>query len=156
MNRRGLRRSPDEPAAVEPRAVTVRRWIALLLAPLAGAAVAIAATLGASALAPAAKLRTTAVGVSLREYRLTPYRARVLPGRVRFNLENFGEDAHDLRVIGPGDSKAIRGTSPEVRAGERHTLKVTLRTRGLYRLVCTIGDHEARGMVARLRVVRRL
>jgi plastocyanin len=155
MSRRRLRRSPHEPVA-EPRALTPRRWIALLLAPLAGAAIAIAATLGASALAPAAKLRTTAVGVSLREYRLTPYRARVLPGRVRFNIENFGEDAHDLRVIGPGSSRSIRATSPELKAGARHTLQVMLRTRGLYRLICTIGDHEQRGMVARLRVVRKL
>ena len=92
-----------------------RRWPRSLLAPLAGAALAIVASLGASALAPAAKLRTTAVGVSLREYRLTPYRTRVLPGRVRFNIENFGEDAHDLRVIGPGAASAIRATSPEVK-----------------------------------------
>jgi plastocyanin len=136
--------------------MTSRRWIALLLAPLGGAAVAIAASPGASALAPAAKLHTTAVGVSLREYRLTPYRARVLPGRVRFNIENFGEDAHDLRVLGPGRSTAIRATSPVVKAGARHTLEVTLRTRGLYRLICTLGDHEQRGMVARMRVVRSL
>jgi uncharacterized cupredoxin-like copper-binding protein len=50
----------------------------------------------------------------------------------------------------------VRGTSPEVTPGARYTLKVTLRRRGLYRLVCTLADHEARGMVARLRVVRKL
>ena len=107
--------------------------------------------------APSSQTRTTAVGVGLREYRVALYRSRVLPGRVRLNLENLGEDGHDLRVIGPsGAASAVRGTSPEVKPGARYTLKVTLRRRGLYRLVCTLADHEARGMVARLRVVRRL
>jgi plastocyanin len=100
-------------------------------------------------------LRTTAVGVGVREYRIALYRSHVAPGRVRLNIENLGEDGHDLRVSGPGATPAIRGTSPELRAGERHTLTVTLKRPGLYRLVCTIGDHEARGMVARLRVVKR-
>lgn len=136
--------------------MTARRAIALGLAPLAGAAIAIAASLGAGAIAPSAQLRTTAVGVGLREYRVALYRNRVLPGRVRFNIENLGEDRHDLRVIGPGSSGTVRATSPEVTPGARYTLKVTLRQRGLYRLICSIGDHEARGMVARLRVVRRL
>ena len=81
--------------------MTARRAIALGLAPLAGAAIAIGASLGAGALAPGAQLRTTAVGVGLREYRVALYRNRVLPGRVRFNIENLGEDGHDLRVIGP-------------------------------------------------------
>ena len=76
---------------------------------------------------------------------------------MRLNLENLGEDGHDLRVIGPsGDASAVRGTSPEVKPGARYTLKVTLRRRGLYRLVCTLADHEARGMVSRLRVVKKL
>lgn len=136
--------------------MTARRAIALVLAPLAGAAIAVAASLGAGAIAPGAQLRTTAVGVGLREFRVALYRNRVLPGRVRFNIENLGEDGHDLRVIGPGSSATIRATSPEVKPDARYTLRVTLRRRGLYRLICTIGDHAARGMVARLRVVRKL
>jgi plastocyanin len=121
-----------------------------------GALLAIAASPGAGAVAPAAATRTTAVGVGMREYRIALYRSRVPAGRVRLNLENLGEDPHDVRVIGPGGSPAIRATSPEVKPGARFTLSVTLRRRGLYRLVCTIADHEARGMVSRLRVVRRL
>jgi plastocyanin len=130
------------------------------LLPLALACAALAASYGASPATsspPSSKIRTTAVGVGLREYRVALYRSRVLPGRVRLNLENLGEDGHDLRVIGPsGDASAVRGTSPEVKPGARYTLKVTLRRRGLYRLVCTLADHEARGMVARLRVVKKL
>jgi plastocyanin len=136
-----------------------RRWLLLVLAPLVGAAIAIAASLiaGAISSADAAATRTTAVGVGLREYRIALYRNRVLPGRVKFNIENLGEDAHDLRVVGPGGaSSAVRGTSAEVKAGQRVAFVVTLRRRGLYRVICTLGDHEAQGMVSRLRVVRRL
>lgn len=135
-----------------------RARAAALLA-LAGMAIAIAiaASFGASAVAaaPAATARTTAVGVGMREYRIALYRNRVLAGRVRLNIENLGEDGHDLRVSGPSATPTIRGTSPELRAGERRTLTVTLKRRGVYTLVCTIGDHEARGMVSRLRVVKR-
>jgi plastocyanin len=107
--------------------------------------------------AASSKVRTTAVGVGLREYRIALYRSRVLPGRVRFNMENLGEDAHDLRVIGPsGSASAVRGTSAVVKAGGRGVFTVTLKRRGLYRMVCTLGDHEAQGMVARMRVVRKL
>ncbi len=136
-----------------------RRWLLLLLAPLVGAAIAILATLAANAISSAegaTKTRTTAVGVGLREYRIALYRSRVLPGRVKFNMENLGEDAHDLRVLGPGSSGVDRGTSAKLKAGARGVFVVTLRRRGLYRVVCTLGDHEAQGMVSRLRVVRRL
>lgn len=106
-----------------------------------------------------AKTRSTSVGIGEREFRISVYRKHILPGKVRFNIENYGEDAHDLRVVGPsaaGVTGAIRGTSPEVKAGDRHTLKVTLRKRGLYKLVCTLADHESRGMVSYVRVVKRL
>ena len=139
--------------------MTGRRWLLLLLAPLVGALIVIAVALLAGAISRAegaSKPRTTAVGVGLREYRIALYRSRVLPGRVRFNMENLGEDAHDLRVLGPGSSGVERGTSAELKAGERGVFVVTLRRRGLYTVVCTLGDHEAQGMVSRLRVVRRL
>jgi plastocyanin len=106
--------------------------------------------------AAAKKPRTTAVGVGLREYRVALYRSRVLPGRVRLNIENLGEDGHDLRVIGPSGTQTIRGFSPELKPGTRRTLTVTLRRRGVYTLVCTLADHEARGMLSRLRVVKKL
>jgi plastocyanin len=116
----------------------------------------LATTDAAPAPAAAKKLRTTAVGVGLREYRIALYRSRVLPGRVRLNMENLGEDGHDLRVIGPTGTRTIRGSSPELEPGMRRTLTVTLRRRGVYTLVCTLADHEARGMISRLRVVRKL
>ena len=139
--------------------MTARRRLLLRPAALAAAAIAIAASLAAQAIAPAGAQppRTTAVGVGLREYRIALYRSRVLPGRVRFNMENLGEDTHDLRVAGPsGSASALRGMSAAVRAGERGVLTVMLRRRGLYTVICTLGDHAARGMVSRLRVVRKL
>ena len=143
----------------------LRAVVAVAAAAAAGAGAGLATGAGsapalpASASAKASALRTTSVGVGLREFRIALYRSRIRPGRVRLNLENLGEDRHDVQVLGPSGgatASVVRATSPEVRPGARYTLRLTLKRRGLYRLVCTIGDHEARGMVARLRVVRRL
>jgi plastocyanin len=92
-----------------------------------------------------------AVGVAEREFHITPYRRSVPPGRVRFNVTNYGEDTHNLVVRGP---RGYRAASPDVRAGERFTLATTLRRTGTYRLLCTKADHVALGMTSRI-VVRR-
>lgn len=102
------------------------------------------------ALAPVANARTTNVGVGLREFRLAPFRDEVRVGYVRFHVENLGEDGHNLVVMRRG---RVYGRTPEIRSREAATLRVRLRRAGHYRLVCTIADHEARGMKARL-VVR--
>lgn len=99
-----------------------------------------------------AHARETAVGVELREFSVGPYRDTVRPGVVKLNVENFGEDPHDLVVRRRG---VVVGRLPELRPGERATLRVRLRRRGRYVLACTVGDHEARGMRARLTVKRR-
>jgi len=94
----------------------------------------------------------TAVGVGEREFRISVYRAAVPRGAVRFNVTNFGEDAHDLAVVAPGGRTLA--VSPEIRAGRRHTLSVRLLRPGVYRLLCTKLYHPARGMRATLRVRR--
>lgn len=96
-----------------------------------------------------APARTTAVGVSLREWAVAPYRDFVRPGRVKLNVQNYGEDAHDLAVLRRG---RLLGQVPELRPGERATLRLRLRRPGRYRLVCTLPGHEERGMRARLTV----
>jgi len=115
---------------------------------LAAAVVGFAAS--ASATPQAAK--STAVGVSEREYRIGVYRSTVAPGTVRFNVTNFGEDAHDFTLT------TRRGTViaalPEIRSERQATLKVRLSRPGTYRLLCTQLDHAARGMRATV-VVRR-
>ena len=112
---------------------------------------AAAAVLLAAAVAPTAEARTTDVGVGLREFRLAPFRDVVKPGYVRFYISNHGEDGHNLVVMRRGH---VYGRTPEIRSREERTLRVRLRRAGHYRLVCTIADHEARGMRSRL-IVRR-
>ena len=107
-----------------------------------------AALLALLAAAPAAaEARTTDVGVGLREFRLAPYRDSVRVGYVRFHISNLGEDGHNLVVMRRG---RVYGSTPELRPRDARTLRVRLRRAGHYRLVCTIADHEARGMKARL------
>ena len=107
-----------------------------------------AASVSAGAYAP----RSTAVGVSEREYRIGVYRHTVAPGAVRFNVTNFGEDAHDFTVTTRRGT--VLASLPEIRSERQATLKVRLTRPGTYRLLCTQLDHAARGMRATV-VVRR-
>jgi hypothetical protein len=91
-----------------------------------------------------------AVGVGLQEWRVAVYRPQVPAGRIRLNVTNLGEDAHDLAVR-TRRGKVVKQLDP-IPAGGRRRAQVRLRKPGRYTLVCTIADHEARGMKARLRV----
>jgi plastocyanin len=119
------------------------------------AGLALAASLAGAGLAHGSEAHHaqagTAVGVAQDEFTLNPYRRVVKPGPVRFNIQNYGEDAHNLVVRGP---KGFQAESQEVEPGGRLTLPVTLRRPGIYRLLCTKGDHLSRGMRSRLRVRR--
>jgi plastocyanin len=122
---------------------------------------AIAAALAVAALAAPAgsgaadgdgplDVRGTAVGVSEREFRISPYRRTVPTGTVKFNVRNFGEDVHDMVLVSPRGRKL--GTTGEIAAGEQGVLRIKLKTPGVYRLVCTQADHAARGMKSRISV----
>jgi plastocyanin len=104
--------------------------------------------------AVAAATPSTAVGVGLDEFHVALYRTKVKPGVVRFNARNLGEDPHDLAIRSPGGRVLKR--LPVLLPGERATLTIRLRMRGSYRMICTLPQHEARGMRATLRVVKRL
>ena len=95
---------------------------------------------------------SVAVGVAEREWGISSYRARVKPGRVRFNVTNFGEDAHNLQVVGPNGYRSP--VTPDLRSHQRYTLTVTLRSHGVYRLLCTKPGHIKNGMWASIRVKR--
>ena len=112
----------------------------------------LAPALAVGALCTPAAARPTPVGVSELEFRIAIHRETVPAGRVRLNVANLGEDGHDLAVRRRGRVLARLG---ELRAGERGILRVRLRKPGRYRLVCTLADHEARGMRSTLTVVRR-
>jgi plastocyanin len=105
------------------------------------------------ALGAAAGHAPTAVGVGEREWRISLYRGKVPTGRVTFNVRNFGEDGHDLAVRNA--SGRVLGASDEVRPGRSASLSLRLRKPGRYRLFCSLEGHEAQGMRALLRVVKR-
>jgi plastocyanin len=101
---------------------------------------------------PVAHKSSVAVGVAEREWGISSYRAHVKPGRVRFNVTNFGEDAHNLQVVGPGGF--VSAVTPDIKAHQHYTLSLTLRRSGVYRLICTKPGHVARGMRTAIRVKR--
>lgn len=110
------------------------------------------AVIGTTATAGPLDARGTAVGVSEREFRISPYRRTVPTGTVKFNVRNFGEDVHDLVVFSPKGRKL--GTTGEIAAGNQGVLRLKLNSPGTYRLVCTQADHAARGMKSRITVKR--
>jgi plastocyanin len=124
--------------------VSGRRSLAVVTGALAVTSLAVPAV-ATSRKAPAA------VGLGLREYSITVYRGSVPEGRVAFNSKNFGEDAHNIQVLGP---KGFRSAvSPEVAPfGGRDRFTVTLKRPGTYTLICTLSDHASLGMTAKLKV----
>ena len=98
-----------------------------------------------SALPPPARLLAFA-----SEFRLGTSRGKAPAGVLIAQLKNNGEDDHDLAVRNPRGR--IIAKTGVVGHGALGQLRVRLRP-GRYVLVCTIADHEARGMRAVL-VVR--
>jgi hypothetical protein len=104
-----------------------------------------------SALLAALVIAATPVGLGMREYRISVYRPSVPAGRVTFNITNFGEDAHNLQVVGPGGYRSAVSRDVEPFGG-RLRFATRLRRAGRYRLLCVKPGHLARGMQASLRV----
>ena len=100
----------------------------------------------------AAALASTPVGIGESEWQIDVYRPAIRAGTVRFNVSNDGEDTHDLQVVDP-TGRAV-AQSPDVRSGDRFTLRARLRRPGTYVLLCTKPGHAALGMRATLRVKR--
>jgi plastocyanin len=91
-----------------------------------------------------------ALGVREHEYRIGMSRLSVAAGRVIVELDNEGQDGHDLRVAPTGSQTPVLSFD-ELRSGARTTKTVTLRP-GTYRLWCSLPGHEAAGMHAVLLV----
>jgi len=89
------------------------------------------------------------LGVVAREFRFQLSRPTLKAGPAIVELDNFGEDVHDLnlRRIGGTQTYALAATQPHGRA----QLKLRLRP-GVYRLWCSVADHRAQGMEGLLRV----
>jgi plastocyanin len=107
-----------------------------------------------AALILAVSSHVTPVGLGMREYRFSLYRPTVHAGRVAFNMTNFGEDPHNLRISGPhGYRSAVSGEVAPF--GGRLRFNVNLRRAGTYRLICVMPGHAAKGMKTTLHVARR-
>jgi uncharacterized cupredoxin-like copper-binding protein len=120
-------------------------------------ALALAAT-AAAALAthPASPARLRPVpparlGVGATEFHLVLSRASVKKGRVVIELQNQGEDVHDLRLRKFGGKRTY--SLPLANPGTRVSRTFKLPP-GRYHLWCSIADHRQLGMRAVLRVKR--
>jgi plastocyanin len=69
-------------------------------------------------------------------------------GTLTVRLRNEGSLAHNLKVL-RGDEE-IDGT-PTLPAGRTESTRLNLE-HGSYRIICSVGDHEALGMTGTLRV----
>jgi hypothetical protein len=104
---------------------------------------AIAGLLAPTAAAPAR------LGVTAKEFRFSLSRTALQRGPALIELDNLGEDVHDLRLRRIGGARTYG--LPETKPGGRSVLDVRLRP-GRYRLWCSIADHRKRGMFASFRV----
>lgn len=91
------------------------------------------------------------LGVIAREYRYTFSRPYVKAGRLILELDNQGEDAHDLKIGPAGGGRAI-ALIDKTEPLKQGTVEVPVKP-GIYRLWCSLPTHEQRGMKATLRVV---
>ena len=91
------------------------------------------------------------LGVGASEFHLVLSRPSVRAGVVEIELQNMGQDPHDLRVrrVGGTHTFTILLTKP----GARREIAIHLRP-GRYRLWCSVAGHRALGMQALLRVRR--
>jgi hypothetical protein len=105
-----------------------------------------AAIVGLLASATAAPAR---LGVTAKEFRFSLSRTALQRGPALIELDNLGEDVHDLRLRRIGGTRTYG--LPETTPGGRSVLDVRLRP-GRYRLWCSIADHRKRGMFASFRV----
>jgi hypothetical protein len=136
------------------------RRAAVLLPPAVVVALAILAINTGLALAiarpdPAAAASPARLLVAGNEWRLTLSRKSVVPGRAIIQLQNRGEDDHDLRL----QRITRRPDAPVARwavtpPGGLTELSVRV-SRGRYRLWCSLPGHRELGMRATLRVSRR-
>jgi uncharacterized cupredoxin-like copper-binding protein len=91
------------------------------------------------------------LGVSATEYHLTLSRPAVKAGVVEIELQNDGQDPHDLRVRRVGGTHTF--SIPLAAPGQRRTVDIHVRP-GSYRLWCSVANHAQLGMQTLLRVRR--
>lgn len=90
------------------------------------------------------------LGVIAREWSLVLSRTTLPAGAALIELQNQGEDAHNLRIERTDGSGAPVDV-PEAESGEVKSAAATLPA-GDYRLYCALPGHESAGMRAKLTV----
>src|SRR3954470_7980298 len=88
------------------------------------------------------------LGVGASEFHLTLSRPSVKAGVVEIELQNDGQDPHDLRVRRGGGTHIF--SIPLTGPGKRRSIEIRMR-RGRYRLWCSVADHRTVGMQTLLR-----
>jgi len=91
------------------------------------------------------------LGVVAKEFKLTFSRPYVKAGRLILQLDNQGEDDHNLRIArksGGSPIAEVGNTAPR----QQTTVEVPIRP-GTYRLWCALPGHAKFGMKATLKVV---
>jgi len=92
------------------------------------------------------------VDMKAHEYRFDPGRILVRTGgqaaRLRIVLANRGSLAHNLHVR---DGERDIAKTPSFRPGEERSVSVSLRP-GSYMFLCTVADHDEKGMTGELEV----
>jgi hypothetical protein len=91
------------------------------------------------------------LGVGATEFHLMLSRASIKAGVVEIELQNLGQDPHDLRVRKVGGKHTF--VVPLTQPGARKSVALNLKP-GRYRLWCSLADHRSLGMQAVLRVRR--
>jgi plastocyanin len=104
---------------------------------------ALAGLLAPNAAAPAR------LGVTATEFRFSLSRTTLKRGPAIIELDNLGEDVHDLRLHRVGGSRTF--SIPETKPGRRAELQLRLRP-GRYHVWCSVANHRALGMEATFRV----
>ncbi|HKP92167.1 MAG TPA: hypothetical protein VJT75_19515 [Thermoleophilaceae bacterium] len=99
---------------------------------------------------PPAPRPLTRMQVVAREFSLTLSRQSVAAGTVAVELNNRGEDPHDLRVE-PADGAPLGFGFALTKPGELTTQKLDVGP-GTWKLYCTLDGHAALGMSATVTV----
>jgi hypothetical protein len=95
--------------------------------------------------------------VTLDEYRIVPQNVVVKPGRMKITVRNTGRLPHNFAVQipeGPDDRPVDvpGGRADTIQPGKAgEPIKIALRP-GVYRLVCTIANHDDLGQFGELKV----
>jgi plastocyanin len=91
------------------------------------------------------------LAVKAAEFYFVLSRPSVEPGEVTIELNNQGEDPHNLNVLLEGDDEGKALQFPETDSEERSVETFDLPA-GKYKLWCSLPEHEEQGMTATLQV----